>query len=153
IDYRNRDFEAEVRRLTGGRGVDVILDPISGAATRKNYRLLAPMGRLFLFGVSSFNRGTRKRSLVDTLRSLLQTPLFHPIQLMNANKGVFGVNIGRLWDERQRLRAIFEELCTRWEEGRIRPVIDTTFPLERAGAAHERLQSRQNFGKVVLTID
>lgn len=152
IDYRNLDFEDEVRRLTGGRGVDVILDPISGRTTRKNFRLLAPMGRLYLFGVSSFNRGSKKRSLLDTLRSLIQIPFFHPIQLMNSNKGVHGVNIGRLWEEKKKIRRMFEELGARWEAGEIQPVIDTTFPLSEVDAAHDRLQSRMNFGKVVLTV-
>lgn len=152
IDYRTGDFEAEIRRITGGRGMDVILDPISGSTTRRNFRLLAPMGRLFLFGISSYNQGTRKRSLLDSLRAILRTPIFHPIQLMNSNKGVFGVNLGRLWEEKEKIRKMFEELHARWEEGKIRPVIDTTFPLERGGAAHDCLQDRRNFGKVVLTL-
>lgn len=151
IDYRNADFEAEVREQTKGRGVDVILDPISGRTTRKNFRLLAPMGRLYLFGISSFNQGSKKRNILDSLLALLQIPFFHPIQLMNANKGVQGVNLGRLWDEKEKIRRFFEELIRRWEEGTIGPVIDTTFPLDQVGAAHDRLQERANFGKVVLT--
>lgn len=151
IDYRTGDFEAEVRRLSQGKGMDVILDPVSGRTTRKNFRLLAPMGRLYLFGVSSFNQGTKKRKFLDSLRAILQTPFFHPIQLMNSNKGVQGVNIGRLWEEKAKIRRMFEELGARWAEGKIRPVVDTTFPLEQAGAAHDRLQDRMNFGKVILT--
>lgn len=153
IDYRNADFEAEVLTLTGGKGVDVILDPISGRTTRKNYRVLAPMGRLYLFGVSSFNQGSKNRNIVDTLRALIGTPFFHPIALMNANKGVHGVNLGRLWEEKAKIRRMFEELVARWEANAIAPVIDTTFPLHRVGAAHDRLQERANFGKVVLTMD
>lgn len=152
IDYRSKDFEEEVRRLTDDKGVDVILDPIGGATTRKNYRLLTPMGRLFLFGISATNQGTKKRNLFHSLRAILRTPFFHPFRLMNDNKGVLGVNLGRLWTEKEKVRQMFQELGTRWEAGTITPIVDTTFPLEQVGAAQDRLQERLNFGKVVLTV-
>lgn len=151
IDYRSKDFEREIRALTGGEGLDVILDPIGGSTTRKNYRLLNPMGRLFLFGISSTSQGTRRRNLLHSLRSILRTPFFHPFQLMNDNKGVMGINLGRLWSEKERIRGMFRELADRWARGQVEPVIDSTFPLERVGEAHDRLQDRLNFGKVVLT--
>lgn len=151
IDYRSKDFAEEVRRLTGGKGVDVILDPIGGTTTRKNFRLLAPMGRLFLYGISATNQGTKTRNLVHSLGAILRTPFFHPFRLMNENKGVMGVNLGRLWTEKEKIREMFQELGGRWEAGTIQPIIDTTFPLEQVGAAHDRLQDRLNFGKVVLT--
>lgn len=151
IDYRTKDFAEEVRQRTGGRGVDVILDPIGGATTRKNFRLLAPMGRLFLYGISATNQGTKTRNLFHSLGAILQTPFFHPFRLMNENKGVMGVNLGRLWTEKEKVRDMFRELGSRWEAGTLTPIVDTTFPLEQVGAAHDRLQDRLNFGKVVLT--
>lgn len=150
IDYRNEDFEKVVRDLTGGKGVDVILDPIAGSTSRKNYRLLAPMGRLFLFGISATTQ-SKSRNLFTTLKALLSTPFFHPFQLMNQNRGVIGVNLGRLWGEKERVRAMFLDVVRRWSEGQLRLFVDTTFPLEHAGTAHDRLQDRLNFGKVVLT--
>ena len=53
IDYRHANVEAEVKRITRGRGVDVILDPIGGRASRASYRMLAPLGRLIMLGISS----------------------------------------------------------------------------------------------------
>src|SRR5258708_28161376 len=59
IDYRNASVESEVKRLTKGRGVDVILDPIGGASFGASYRMLAPLGRLVMLGISSMSRARR----------------------------------------------------------------------------------------------
>src|SRR5262249_48794645 len=54
IDYRSDDFETVVKRLTDGRGVDIVLDAVGGKSWAKSYRSLAPLGRLFCFGGSAF---------------------------------------------------------------------------------------------------
>ena len=87
IDYRSQDFEAEVKRLTDGRGVDVVLDAVGGRSFAKSYRVLADLGRLMLFGASSFAPGTR-RSSPAALRGLAGTPRFNPFSLMINNRGV-----------------------------------------------------------------
>jgi NADPH:quinone reductase-like Zn-dependent oxidoreductase len=58
IDYRSQDFEEEVERVTGGRGVDIALDAVGGESFKKSYRCLAPLGRLVVFGASSMVSGT-----------------------------------------------------------------------------------------------
>lgn len=152
IDYRSYDFEEELRKLTGGKGVDVILDPIGGSNARKSYRSLAPMGRLFLLGIASTigSSKSKRRSLVSAAKAVVETPIFYPIKLMNENKGVFGVNLGHLWDEGEKIRNLFQELVQRWASGELQPRIDSTWPLEEAGKAHDRLQERKNFGKTIL---
>jgi synaptic vesicle membrane protein VAT-1 len=107
------------------------------------------MGRLFMFGISAFAPGKR-RSLVAALRGLLSMPRFGAIGLMNENRGVFGVNLGHLWDRAEELRRMLEEILGRVTAGDLRPVVDRTFAFEEAGAAHAYLQDRKNFGKVVL---
>lgn len=149
IDYRNQDFAAEVTRLTKGRGVDVILDAVGGNTSRKNYRLLRPLGRLFLFGASSASQDP-KRNLLKAASAIAQFPVFHPLPLMNANKGVFGVNLGHLWDEKQLMNEALTELLAWWADGRIEPVIDSMFPFSQAGKAHDQLQQARNVGKVLL---
>ena len=150
IDYTSQDVLAEVRRITGGRGVDLILDAVGGASFRSSYACLAPLGRLYMFGVSSFAPGQR-RSILAALRGLWSMPTFKPIPLMNENRGVMGVNLGHLWEEGARLRAMLQEITSQVEQGVFRPVVDKTFPLERAAEAHAFLQERRNFGKVLLT--
>jgi synaptic vesicle membrane protein VAT-1 len=151
IDYRLADVTAEVRRLTNGRGVDVVLDPIGGRSFTDSYRLLAPLGRLVMYGVSSIAPGER-RNWWRALTTLARMPAFRPLSLMNRNRGVFGLNLGHLWDERGQLAEGLTQLVADVAAGRLRPVVARTFPLDRAADAHRFIQSRSNIGKVVLTV-
>jgi synaptic vesicle membrane protein VAT-1 len=150
IDYRRGDVVGDVRRLTNGRGVDVVLDPIGGRSFADSYRLLAPLGRLIVYGVSSMAGGER-RSLLRALTVLVQMPRFKPLSLMNRNRGVFGLNVGHLWDERARLADAMRQVLDDVAAARLRPIVARTFPLERAVDAHRFMQARSNIGKVVLT--
>src|SRR4051812_9757880 len=149
IDYRHADVEQEVRRITRGRGVDVVLDPIGGSSFATSYRLLAPLGRLVMVGVSSI--AGERRSAWRLLRAWWSMPAFKPLSLLNRNRGVFGLNLGHLWDERRHLQPLMDLLMTELGAGRLQPIVARTFPLERAGDAHRYIQSRANIGKVVLT--
>lgn len=149
IDYRTQDYEAEVRRLTGGRGVDVVLDPLGGKDWRKGYRLLRPGGRLVAYGFANLATG-EKRDYLRLAQEAVQTPIFTPIGLMNDNRAVAGVNIGHLWGEMEMLGEEMEALVALYERGAVRPHVDATFPFARAADAHRHIQSRRNVGKVVL---
>lgn len=150
IDYRSADVAQAVREITKQRGVDVILDPVGGRSFVTSYRMLAPLGRLIVFGLSSAAPG-QQRSLLQAFRAWWATPRFDPLSLMNRNRGVFGLNLGHLWDERRQLAPLMEMLLAELRAARIAPVVARTFPLERAADAHRFIQSRQNIGKVVLT--
>jgi NADPH:quinone reductase-like Zn-dependent oxidoreductase len=150
IDYRTGDVAREVRRITGNRGVDVVLDPIGGKSFDVSYRLLAPLGRLVLFGVSSVAPGER-RSWWRAARAIMQMRSFKPLSLINQNRGVFGLNLAHLWHERDKLAATMQVLLQEVAAGRLQPVVARTFPLERAADAHRFIQARANIGKVVLT--
>lgn len=150
IDYRLGDVEAEVRRITKGRGVDVILDPIGGRSFGASYRMLAPLGRLVMLGISSMS-GERRHAW-RVLRSWWAMKSFDPLSLINRNRGVFGLNLGHLWDEGRHLQPLMQLLLTELSAGRLEPVVARTFPLERAGDAHRFIQNRSNIGKVVLTM-
>jgi NADPH:quinone reductase-like Zn-dependent oxidoreductase len=149
IDYTRENVKARVMALTNGRGVDVVLDPIGGWRLRESYALLAPLGRLVTFGVSDAV-GSR-RNLWRAAKMLVRSPAFWPISLMNHNRGVFGLNLGRLWTEAAKLQPIAELLIAELESGRLQPIIARTFPLEEAAAAHRFMHERANIGKVVLT--
>ncbi|MCA9772695.1 MAG: zinc-binding dehydrogenase [Myxococcales bacterium] len=149
IDYTREDFEERVRDITSGRGVDLVIDAVGGDSFKKSYRSLAPMGRLFMFGASSFAEG-RKRSIPAVVKGLLTTPVFFPIALMNANRGVFGVNLGHLWDEVEMLRASMTEMLDLVRAGHLAPVVDRVFPFDQVADAHIYIQDRRNFGKVLL---
>ena len=149
IDYRHADVAGEVMRITRGRGADVILDSIGGGSFGESYRMLAPLGRLVMTGVSSM--AGERRSRWRMLRSWWAMRPFDALSLINRNRGVFGLHLGHLWDERARLQPIMDLLMTELQAGRLAPVVARTFPLDRAADAHRFIQSRSNIGKVVLT--
>ncbi len=150
IDYRVASVAREVRELTRGRGVDVILDPIGGRSFAASYGLLAPLGRMVVFGLSAAAPSER-RSLWGAARAWLTTPSFNPLSLIDRNRGVFGLNLGHLWDEGRQLAAVMQMLISELQAERLKPVVARTFPLDRAADAHRFIQARQNIGKVVLT--
>lgn len=79
IDYRTEDFETRTREITGGRGVELILDAVGGELWKKGYRVLAPTGRLGMFGVSSLASG-KERNLLSLLSMLANTPWSSVVQ-------------------------------------------------------------------------
>src|SRR5262245_50882739 len=149
IDYRHANVEDEVKRITRGRGADVIMDPLGGGSFGASYRMLAPLGRLVMLGVSSM--AGERRSAWRVLRQWWAMKPFDPLSLINRNRGVFGLHLAHLWDERARLQPLMDLILTELNAGRLSPVVAKTFPLDRAGDAHRFLQSRANIGKVVLT--
>jgi len=151
FDSRRRDFSREVMAFTGGRGVDVVLEPRHGAWIMESYRSLAKCGRLVLFGFSSAAVGGGSGTL-SALRTLARVPWLrlNPVSLMNDNKSVGGVNLGRMWDQQERTAAWMDGLLGMLAAGLITPVIDGVFSFEEAGQAHARLEDRLNVGKVIL---
>jgi NADPH:quinone reductase-like Zn-dependent oxidoreductase len=151
IDYRHANVAEEVRKITAGRGVDVVLDPIGGRSFGESYKMLAPLGRLIIFGLSSAAPGER-RSWFSALKAWTTTQRFNPLSMINRNRGVFGLHVGHLWDQHAQLEPLVQMLMTELATGRLRPVVAKTFPLSDAAAAHRFLQNRSNIGKVVLTV-
>jgi NADPH:quinone reductase-like Zn-dependent oxidoreductase len=145
------DWEAEVRRLVGPRGLDVALDPVGGRATPACRRLLAPLGRLVFYGLSEAMPGVR-RNWPRAILAFLRTGWIHPRSLIEPNLGVFGVHLLHLGAREHVLRSAAEEIFRRIAAGELRPVVDRSFPLTREGAvaAHRYLHERRNLGKVVL---
>ena len=149
IDYRTGDWTLELARLTEGKGVALVIDPIGGNHWRKSFKALRSTGRLGMFGISAATTS----KLFGPLRMLpvaLGMPLFHPIGLVNHNKCVFGVNLGHLWHEGEMLAGWMQILLQGVADGWVRPHVDKTFPMTSAGDAHTYIEQRKNIGKVVL---
>jgi synaptic vesicle membrane protein VAT-1 len=150
IDYHSKDFEAEVRRLTDGKGVHLVLDAAGGESFAKSYALLAAGGRLVCFGASTLTEGG-KRSIFRALKTLWQMPTFKPIPMMMTNRGVFGVNMLHLADNDEALvQAELTEILGHVVAKRLQPTVDLVVPYAEAAKAHQRLEGRGNVGKVLL---
>jgi NADPH:quinone reductase-like Zn-dependent oxidoreductase len=79
-------------------------------------------------------------------------PRFNPLKLMSESKSVIGLNMLRLWDERETLDELIDPLRTAVEKGDLRPVVLQEFRLDDGAAAHRYMHERSNVGKVVLTL-
>jgi NADPH:quinone reductase len=137
INYRSADFAEEVLRLTDGRGVDVVLDMVGGDYLARNLACLKEEGRHVSIAVQ---RGaTAELNLFDVMRRrlVLTGSTLRPRSV--AFKALLADEIHRqVWDH--------------VEAGRLRPVIDSTFALAEAAAAHRRMEAGEHVGKIVLTM-
>lgn len=125
INYQKKDFSAEIKRITHGRGVDVVLEHIGPATFGQSLRSLAKRGRLVTCGVTS-----------GPIANLDLRYLF-------ANQlSVSGCYMGGLKELKTVLRLV--------KRKKLKPVVDKTFPLREAAKALERMQERSHFGKIVL---
>lgn len=149
IDYRNQDWLPVLQQLTNGRGVELVIDPIGGSHWKKSYAALRTTGRLGMFGVSTASANGLKGKF-KLLKAAAQMPKFHPLSLLSKNRGVFGLNLGHMWHEPEKVAEWVQAIMTGVAEGWIRPHVDKAFPFAQAGAAHSYLEGRKNVGKVVL---
>ena len=148
IDYRNEDFAQAVMDLTNGRGVDLVLDPIGGRHWKRSLDVLAPTGRLCVFGLASATGGGR----LGLLKMLAKTPWwrFTPPYLLSKSVGVFGYFLGTAARLEAESRAWGGLLLDYWKDDKIKPYIDRTFPLTDVAEAHRYLESRDSIGKILL---
>lgn len=147
VDYRTQDFEEEVRRMTQGEGVDIVLDAVGGQSFEKGYRLLRPAGRLVVFGFSA-SMGDSGVNYLKAAKNYLLMPKFDPMRMFGENRAVMGVHLGRL--PLRILHEEYEALSGYFAEGRIHPYVGKTFPLTQAAEAHQYIHERKNIGKVIL---
>jgi len=136
ILYTERDFEAEVKRLTGGRGVDVVYDSVGKTTFDKSLNCLRPRGLLALFGQSSG-----------------PVPPFDPA-ILNAKGSLFLTrpSLGHYVLTREELLWRAGDVLNWVASGKLKLRIDRTYPLEEAAAAHRDLESRKTAGKLVLLV-
>lgn len=152
VNYRKEDYSEAFRAHLGGRGFQLILDPLGPESFHKGLALLDPLGRIVCYGFSSLVSGP-KRKLWHAVTKLLKAAKVNPITLMNENKGVHGLNLAHLFTQKTLHQEGMQTLADRLAAGQITPTIDQVFPFTAAGAAaaHQYLHDRKNFGKVVLS--
>jgi putative PIG3 family NAD(P)H quinone oxidoreductase len=137
FNYRETDFVAGVKERTGGRGVDLILDMVGGSYVARNFTALAVDGRLVQIAFLEGSCVELDLHVIMGKRLTVTGSTLRPRSV--AEKGAIA----------RELRAQVWPLL---ESGRVRPVIDSTFPLTDAAASHRRIESRDHIGKIVLTI-
>ncbi|MEU8126414.1 NAD(P)H-quinone oxidoreductase [Micromonospora sp. NPDC049049] len=136
IDYREQDFVEEVRRITDGRGVDVILDIMGGSYLGRNVSTLATGGRLVVIGMQGGRKAELDLGALMTRRASVTATSLRSRPLVEKAEIVQGVR---------------DEVWPLVEAGRIRPIVDRRLPMTEAAQAHRLVESNDHFGKVLLT--
>jgi len=136
INYKTHDFVDEVNKLTDGRGVDVILDMIGGEYIRRNIKSLAFEGRLVSI---AFNQGAKVEVNIMTIMGKRLTWTGSTLRPQSAE-----VKAGIA-------RNLEKEIWPLIDAGKIRSIIDQSYPVEHVKTAHERMESSAHIGKLVLT--
>jgi NADPH:quinone reductase-like Zn-dependent oxidoreductase len=154
IDYREKDFAEEAMRITGGVGLDLIIDAVGPSSFKKDYEILRSGGRMVMYGLSEVQTGDT-RNIPAVLKGLVRMPLatmpwWKSLQVMNENKGVFGLNMLKWWDAEGLDRAL-NPLEAGLADGSFDPVVAEAFSFDQAPEAHRFIADRKNIGKVVLT--
>lgn len=149
IDYQDQDWLPVLMELTEGRGVEVIIDPLGGNNWQKSYRALRRTGRMGVFGMSMASASGLKGKL-KALKAVISMPRYNPLGLMNRNKGVFGLNLGHMWGEGEKVAGWTREIMHGVQQGWVRPHVDRTFSFDEIADAHRYMEARKNIGKVVL---
>lgn len=137
VDYGAEDFLDAARRATGRRGVDVVLDVVGGEYTERNLDALATKGRIIQVGV--MGEGAAK------------VPLG---KLLAKRAAIVGTVLrARPLEEKAALsQQVAAELLPRFDDGSLRPVIDSRYPLERIADAHRYMETNANVGKIVIDV-
>jgi putative PIG3 family NAD(P)H quinone oxidoreductase len=137
INYKTEDFVALTKQATAGHGADVILDMVGGDYIGRNYEAAAVEGRIVQIAFQASSRAN-----VDMMRLMLKR-LTHTGSTLRARSVV---------DKEAIARAVETHALPLIATGRARPVIDSTFPLAQASAAHARMEGGKHIGKIVLTL-
>jgi NADPH2:quinone reductase len=136
INYRSEDFVAATKAATGGKGADLILDMVGGDYIGRNYEAAAVEGRVVQIAVQGGPKAT-----VDFSRLMLKR-LTHTGSTLRARS---------IADKAAIANAVESHVLPLLADGKVRPLIDSTFALADAAAAHLRMQSGEHIGKIVLT--
>ena len=137
INYKTEDFVPEVKSATSGAGANVILDMVGGDYIDRNYEVAAVEGRIVQI---AFLSGPKAN--VD-FRKLMMKRLHHTGSTLRPRSNA---------DKAAMVAAIEAKVMPLFREGRIKPLIDSTFPLEKASEAHKRMETSEHIGKIVLTV-
>jgi putative PIG3 family NAD(P)H quinone oxidoreductase len=137
INYKTEDFVAEVKAATGGAGANVILDMVGGDYVDRNYDAAALDGRI----VQIATLGGAKVTV--NVAKIMVKRLNHTGSTLRPRSNA---------DKAAMVAAIEAKVMPLLREGRVRPLMDSTFPLEKAADAHRRMETSQHIGKIVLAV-
>jgi NADPH2:quinone reductase len=137
INYKTQDFVTEVKTATGGKGVEVILDMVGGDYVDRNYDAAAVDGRIVQIALLGGGKAT------INVGKLMVKRLNHTGSTLRPRSNA---------DKAAMVAAIEAKVMPLFRDGRIKPLMDSSFPLEKAADAHRRMETSEHIGKIVLVV-
>jgi len=138
INYKTQDFVAEVKTITGGKGVELILDMVGGEYVDRNYDAAAVDGRIVQIALLGGGKATINVGKIMVKR------LHHTGSTLRPRSNA---------DKAAMVAAIEAKVMPLIRDGRIKPLMDSSFPLEKAADAHRRMETSEHIGKIVLVAE
>jgi NADPH:quinone reductase len=135
INYKTQDFVAEVKTITDGKGVELILDMVGGDYVERNYDAAAVEGRIVQIALLGGGKAT------ISVGKLMVKRLHHTGSTLRPRSNA---------DKAAMVAAIEAKVMPLFRDGRVKPLMDSTFPLEKAADAHRRMETSEHIGKIVL---
>lgn len=151
INYQELDFSSVVREAQSGGGVDVVLELVGGETFRKSRDLLNPFGKLVIAGMAGLKWNKRNPLTWPTL--LKNIPQAKILQMAQRSTGLLATHIGYLIEHQQVVEQEWQTMTKFVKEHNIKPVVSQVFPFEELPQAHDYIESRKSYGKVVVTLE
>jgi NADPH2:quinone reductase len=134
VDARDSELGKALRAANGGRGVDLVLEMVGGTTFDQSLLALGNFGKLITFGMAS---------------RTAPTPV-HPGSLMHGSKTISGFWLANCFGKKELMNDVIAELFALVADGKLRPIIGSTYPLSKAGDAHRAMLARETTGKIAL---
>ncbi len=151
INYNETDFSSYIKQHVGSRGLDLVFDSIGGASVQKGLKLLGSGGRIVCYGVASMSGG---KNIFRILKMALGFGFMSPIPLLQTSRGIIGVNMLRIADNRpETLSRVIHEVTAEVVAGRLKPEVGGRYSWKEIAEAHAFLASRKSTGKIVVSWD
>jgi len=147
VIVRSDRFEEDLKQKLNGRPLNLIMDSIGGKLFKAGYRILAPQGRVVVYGSARYTSYGSRPNYLKLILTYLRRPKIDPQSMINYNKAIMGFNLIYLYEQAELMHQIIAEL-NRLDLGK--PIIDSVFPFEKLRDAVYLLQSGKTAGKVVV---
>ena len=149
INYREKDFELEIKKLLADKYLDLAFDPIGGKNFKKTLSMLGSGGRIVTFGASEWS--DTKGGFFDKIKLAFGFGFLHPIGLLMKSRAVIGLNMLRIAENRpEYLETCLKEVMEHYKSGILKPTVDSVYKVADIHKAHDRLEGRDSMGKVVV---
>ncbi len=151
INYQTDHWEEQVKQFGESSGVDVVLELVGGDTFTKTKGLLNPFGRIVIAGVASIKWS--KTNPLSWASALMKIPRYDIRKMAVASNGILATHIGYLIKDKTLTMQLWKELSSFCIQHEIKPVVSHIFDFERLPQAHDYIESRKSYGKVVVKVD